>query len=171
MSEVELQAIYSEFNEAKTEYIQLLSEIKTSNQTCLGNTLSDKCAKVNELNSQMKTCLIDMSNLFNLSNEPTQEKQDNLKKIADISEQLQEESTNLKMLETNMALEKDNQVIATMNYYQALIWFVACITIVLLIYNQPLILFFACITIVLLLYHQLWFLACITAGLLYCYLA
>ena len=166
MSEVELQAIYSGFNEAKKEYILLLSEINT---TCLGDTVSDKCTKATELNTRMQDYLIQMSNLFKSSD--LSENQTQQDKIVEISKKLQEENHDLKVLETNKALEKDSQVIAAMNYNQALIWFVACITIVLLIYNQSLILFFACIAIVLLLYHQLWFLACITAGLLYYYLA
>jgi hypothetical protein len=166
MSEVELQAIYSGFNEAKAEYIELLSEINT---TCLGDTVSDTCTKAAELNILMQDYLIQMSNLFkstDLSENQTQQD-----KIVEISKKLQEENHDLKVLETNKALEKDSQVIATMNYNQALLWFVVCITIVLLLYNQSLILFFACITIVVLLYHKLWFLACITAGLLYCFLA
>ena len=165
MSEVELQAIYSAFDLAKTEYILLLSEINT---TCLGNTLTDKCASADKLNTLMKNSLIQMSTFFESTNT---ENTENKEKILQIFEQLQEDRANLKVLETNDALEKDNQVIATMNYHQALLWFVACITIVLLLYNQSLmILFVVCIMIGLLLYHQLWFLGIITAGLYYFFL-
>ena len=150
MTEVELQAIYSTFDQAKTEYTQLLSDINT---TCLGNTLSVKCATANQLNAQMKTSLIQMSNFFKSTN---QENTENTEKLLQISKQLQEDNAHLKSLETNEALEKDNQVIANMNYHRAFIWFVACATIVLLLYTQSpilLILFFTCITIGLLLYH------------------
>jgi len=168
MSEVELQAIYSKFDTAKTEYNTLLSEINTT--TCLGtvsNTLADKCATATELIATMQSSIIQMSNFFKPSNEQNDKNQ---QKFLQISKQLQKDNAHLKVLDTNKALVKDNQVMSTMNYHQALIWLIACITIVLLIYNQSLILFFACITLVFLLYHQLWFLSCIAAGLLYFYL-
>ena len=163
MSEVELQAIYSKFELAKTEYNTLLSDINT---TCLGDTLSETCSRANTLNAQMRTSLIEMSNFFKPSNTENTENQE---KLLQISNELQEDKNHLMELETNKASEKDNQLIATMNYNQAMIWFFVCIRIVLLLYNQSVILFLACITIGYLLYNQLWFLACIVTGLLYCY--
>ena len=161
MSEVELQSIYSRFNQAKTEYIQLLSKIKT---TCLGDTLSQECSRANTLNAEMQTCLAEMSNVKT----PTHQNQE---KLVYITQQLRQDNTQLKALETSKALENDSQVLATMNYNRAVLWCFACITIVLLLFHQSLILFFGCIIIGFLLYYQLWFLACIMSGFLFCYFA
>ncbi len=159
MSEVELQSIYSRFNQAKTEYIQLLSNIKT---TCLGDSLDKECSRANILNAEMQTCLAEMSNVVTPTNT-------NQEKLLYMSQKLHEDNTQLKDLETSKALKKDVQIIATMNYTQTMLWFFALITVILLIFRQSLTLFFGCVILGLLLYYQLWFFACITAGLLFFY--
>ena len=161
MSEVEYQSIYKLFNETKKEYIQLLSELKT---TCLGDTLSDKCYRAISLNAALQTYLVQMSNIVYPDHTDKE-------KISYLSQELKKDNEQLKSLETSKAIENDNQVIATMNYSQSFIWFIVCIAIVLVIYNQSLILFFGCIAVGLLCYHQLWYVACIAAGLLFCYFA
>ena len=60
MSEVELYAIQSKFNQARSEYITLLGTIQT---TCLGNELTRECQRAAMLNADMQTYLIQMSNL------------------------------------------------------------------------------------------------------------
>lgn len=126
MSEVELYAIRSKFNQAKTEYKALLETIQTS---CLGNKLSKECQKASTLNADMQTYLIQMSAL--IKNSPSSS--NNQKELLRLSNQLNWEMENLVSLEGE---EKDLQVIATMNYVNALAWSIASITIVFILVYQ-----------------------------------
>ena len=119
MSEVELYAIQSKFNQAKAEYITLLGTIQT---TCLGNELSKECQKAATLNADMQTYLIQMSNLLK-----TPDTLKNQKELLDISNQLGNEMDTL----SSMSQEKEDiQVISSMNYSHALAWTLGAITIV-----------------------------------------
>ena len=119
MSEVELYAIQSKFNQAKSEYITLLGTIQT---TCLGNELSKECQKAATLNADMQTYLIQMSNLLK-----TPDTLKNQKELLDISNQLGNEMDTL----SSMSQEKEDiQVISSMNYSHALAWTLGAITIV-----------------------------------------
>ena len=123
MSEVELYAIQSKFNQAKSEYITLLGTIQT---TCLGNELSKECQKAATLNADMQTYLIQMSNL--LKNAPASLPKQ--KELLDVSSQLDGEMETLSSLAQE---EKDVQVISTMNYSHALAWTLGAITIILVL--------------------------------------
>lgn len=119
MSEVELYAIQSKFNQAKAEYITLLGTIQT---TCLGNELSKECQKAATLNADMQTYLIQMSNLLK-----TPDTLKNQKELLDISNQLGNEMDTLSSLSQE---KEDIQVISSMNYAYALAWTLGTITIV-----------------------------------------
>ena len=119
MSEVELYAIQSKFNQAKSEYITLLGTIQT---TCLGNELSKECQKAATLNADMQTYLIQMSNLLK-----TPDTLKNQKELLDISNQLGNEMDTLSSLSQE---KEDIQVISSMNYSHALAWTLGAITIV-----------------------------------------
>jgi hypothetical protein len=119
MSEVELYAIQSKFNQARAEYITLMGTIQT---TCLGNELSKECQKAATLNADMQTYLIQMSNLLK-----TPDTLKNQKELLDISNQLGNEMDTLSSLSQE---KEDIQVISSMNYAHALAWTLGAITIV-----------------------------------------
>lgn len=123
MSEVELYAIQSKFNQAKAEYITLMGTIQT---TCLGNQLSKECQKAATLNADMQTYLIQMSNL--VKNTPTSLPKQ--KELLDVSNQLGNEMNTLSSLSQE---DEDIQVISSMNYAHALAWTLGAITIVLVL--------------------------------------
>jgi hypothetical protein len=123
MSEVDLYAIQSKFNQAKAEYITLLGTIQT---TCLGNQLTKECQKAATLNADMQTYLIQMSNL--IKNAPTSLPKQ--KELLNVSNQLDGEMNTLSSLSQE---EEDIQVISNMNYAHALAWTLGAITIVLVI--------------------------------------
>lgn len=125
MSEVELYAIQSKFNQAKAEYITLLGSIQT---TCLGNELSKECQKAATLNADMQTYLIQMSNLLK-----TPDTLKNQKELLDISNQLGNEMDTLSSLSQE---KEDIQVISSMNYAHALAWTLGAITIGLLLHRK-----------------------------------
>jgi hypothetical protein len=125
MSEVELYAIQSKFNQAKAEYITLLGTIQTS---CLGNQLSKECQRAATLNADMQTYLIQMSNLLK-----TPDTLKNQKELVDISNQLGNEMDTLSSLSQE---EEDVQVISSMNYAHALAWTLGAITIVALLLSR-----------------------------------
>ena len=122
MSEVELYAIQSKFNQAKSEYITLLGTIQT---TCLGNDLSRECQKAAELNADMQTYLIQMSNLLK-----TPDTLKNQKELLDISNQLGNEMDTLSSLSQE---EEDLKVVSSMNYAHALAWTLGTITVILVL--------------------------------------
>ena len=126
MSEVDLYAIQSKFNKAKSEYITLMETIQTS---CLGNQLSNECQKAATLNAEMQTYLIQMSNMI----KKTPTSLSNQKELLDISNQLGGDMENLSSL---VQEEHDGQVIATMNYTHALAWTLVSITILFIVINQ-----------------------------------
>jgi hypothetical protein len=122
MSEVELYAIQSKFNQARAEYITLMGTIQT---TCLGNELSKECQKAATLNADMQTYLIQMSNLLK-----TPDTLKNQKELIDISNQLGNEMDTLSSLSQE---KEDVQVLSSMNYAHALAWTLGAITIVLVL--------------------------------------
>lgn len=119
MSEVELYAIQSKFNQAKAEYITLLGTIQT---TCLGNELSKECQKAAMLNADMQTYLIQMSNLMKKTDTALPKQQE----LLNLSNQLGDDMDNLTSLAQE---EEDTQVLSTMNYTHALAWTLGAITI------------------------------------------
>ena len=125
MSEVELYAIQSKFNQAKSEYITLLGTIQT---TCLGNELSRECQKAATLNADMQTYLIQMSNLLK-----TPDTLKNQKELLDISNQLGNEMDTLSSLSQE---EEDLKVVSSMNYSHALAWTLGTITVILVLLHR-----------------------------------
>lgn len=125
MSEVELYAIQSRFNQAKEEYITLMGTIQT---TCLGNDLSRECQRAATLNADMQTYLIQMSNLVK-----TPEPLKHQKELLDISNQLGNDMDTLSSLSQE---EEDVQVITTMNYAHALAWTLGTITVLLVLFQS-----------------------------------
>lgn len=126
MSEVELYAIQSKFNQAKTEYVTLLETIQTS---CLGNQMSKECQKAASLNADMQTYLIQMSSLVKKTSNSLPKQ----KELLDISNQLGGDMENLASLEKE---EEDGQVVASMNYIHALAWSIAGVAIVCIVVQQ-----------------------------------
>ncbi len=123
MSEVELYAIQSRFNQAKAEYITLLGTIQTS---CLGNQLSQECQRAATLNADMQTYLIQMSNLTKNTDTSLPKQQE----LLNLSNQLGDDMDNL----TSLAQEhEDTQVLSSMNYTYALAWTLGTITIILVL--------------------------------------
>lgn len=126
MSEVELYAIQSKFNQAKKEYVTLLETIQTS---CLGNQFNKECQKAATLNADMQSYLIQMSNLIKKT--PTSLSKQ--KELLDISNQLGGDMENLTSLDQE---ERDGQLFASMNYVNALAWTLASITILFVVINE-----------------------------------
>jgi len=119
MSEVELYATEAKFNNAKTEYISLMGTL----QTCLGKERSSKnCQKATELNANMQTYLIQMSNLMKKTdfNLPKQQELLNLSNQLDID---------MGGLETNKMKKTDMDVLSTMNHQNAMMWTICTITV------------------------------------------
>jgi len=126
MSEVELYAIQSKFNQAKMEYTTLLESIQTS---CLGNQLSKECQKATSLNADMQTYLLQMSTLIKQQPFPLTKQ----KELLELSNELNKEMEDLSTL---VGEEKDMEVISSMNYVNALTWTLASITVVFILVYQ-----------------------------------
>jgi len=126
MSEVDLYAVLSKFNKAKSEYTTLLETIQTS---CLGNQLSSECQKAATLNAEMQTYLIQLSNMIKKT--PTSLSKQ--KELLDLSNQLGGDMDNLASLDQE---ERDSQVVSSMNYTHALAWTLVSITILFIVLQQ-----------------------------------
>jgi len=116
MSEVELYATEAKFNDAKTEYVTLL------NMACLGKDKSTKqCRKAAQLNAEMQTYLIQMSNLMKKTptNLPQQQE------LLNVAEQLGQDMGLL----TESAQNNELVVISDMYTNYALAWTISALTI------------------------------------------
>ena len=91
--------------------------------------MSKECQKAASLNADMQTYLVQMSNLIKHKPKSLRNQQE----LLAISNQLGGDMENLTTLEQE---ERDGQVLATMNYYHALAWTLATITIVLLVFRK-----------------------------------
>jgi hypothetical protein len=119
MSEVELYAIESKFNDARTEYLSLMKTLQTS---CLGKELSTKCQRAAELNAQMQTYLIQMSVLIKKTSIDLPKQQE----LLNLANQLGQD---MDSLDTLMGEREDLNVFANMNYAHALTWSLTALTI------------------------------------------
>lgn len=127
MSEVDLYAVESKFNQAKSEYISLMNTLKTS---CLGKSkTSDKCQKAAELNADMQTYLIQMSNLLKKTSTNLPKQQE----LLNLANQLDNDRQSLS---TTIAERQDITVLAEMNYSSALTWALSAFTICALLVFQ-----------------------------------
>ena len=126
MSEVDLYAAEAKFNETKSEYIVLMNTLQTS---CLKDHTTAQCQKAAELNSTMQNLLLQMSNLLKKtpSKMPSSFRQ---QELLNLSDQLQQDQTQLL---TEVAANDDLDVIANMNYYKWLTWWLSAITVFFLI--------------------------------------
>jgi len=127
MSEVELYAVEAKFNNTKTEYISLMDTLQ---QSCLGKEkTSQKCQKAAELNADMQTYLIQMSNLMKKTdlNLPKQQE------LLNVSNQL---DTDMGGLLSSTGQDTDMEVFSKMNQQNALTWTVCAITVFSIIMYQ-----------------------------------
>jgi hypothetical protein len=117
---IKLDTLESKFQKAKTEYKTLMDTLQTS---CLGNQFSKECSRAVTLNVEMQNYLIEISSLV----KPFPKKR---KEYLDLSFQLEEDMTLLQQ-------EQDGQVLASMNYANAMSWFFVSLTVVgLLLYKN-----------------------------------
>ena len=127
MSEVELYAVEAKFNNTKSEYISLMDTLQ---QSCLGKEkTSKKCQKAAELNADMQTYLIQMSNLMKKTdlNLPKQQE------LLNVSNQL---DTDMGGLLSSTGQDTDMEVFSKMNQQNALMWTVCAITVFSIIMYQ-----------------------------------
>ena len=110
---IELDTLESKFQKTKTEYKTLIDTIQTS---CLGNQYNKECNRALTLNVEMQNYLLQMSSL--VKQFPKKRKE-----YLDLSFQLEEDMTILQQ-------EKDGQVLASMNYANAMTWFFISLTVV-----------------------------------------
>lgn len=122
MSEVDLYAVEAKFQDAKNEYVSIMNELKT----CLGKESTKRCQKAAELNADMQTYLIQMSNLMKKTptNLPKQ------KELLNVANQLDMDQGEL--LSNNEKL-KDLGVLSDMNHIKTITWFIFSVTVFLLI--------------------------------------
>ena len=125
MSVVDLYAVEAKFSQTKDEYDSLM---RTLNHQCLGKYKSTKkCQKASELNAQLQTYLIEISNLL-VTLQPTLKQKLTVKEqqahILALSDYLEKDKTKLT---TVSAAEKDSEVIATMSEYQYFTWFLCAV--------------------------------------------
>ena len=131
MSLTELYSIESEFNEKRKQYILLMESI---NYSCLGENKSSKeCLKAAQLNADMQTCLIRLSNLsvkYPPPEKPVDEHQEHLLQLADKLE------NDLILLMTTSKSNEDLSVTAEMNKQTNLAWGIVMIFIVSMVIYQ-----------------------------------
>jgi hypothetical protein len=123
MSEVDLYAIESKFNETKAEYIVLMNSIQTS---CLGDQTTAQCQKAAELNASMQNSLLQMSNLLKKTPGSLPKQQE----LLNLSGQLDLDQNQLL---TELATRDDLNVLASMNHDKWLVWLLSAITVFFLI--------------------------------------
>jgi len=127
MSEVDLYAVEAKFNTAKDEYISIMNSVKTA---CLGKEkMKKKCQKAAELNADMKTYLLQMSNLTKktIVNIPKQHE------LLGVSNQLDKD---MNLLITEITQKEDSEMVATMNYATTIPWLLSAITVFSIIVYQ-----------------------------------
>jgi len=127
MTEVDLYAVEAKFNNAKEEYMSIMNSVKTS---CLGKEkMKTKCQKAAELNADMKTYLLQMSNLTKktIQNIPKQHE------LLGVSNQLDKD---MNLLITEITQKEDVEIVATMNYANTMPWLLSAITIFSIIVYQ-----------------------------------
>ena len=110
---IELDALESKFQKAKTEYKTLMETVQMS---CLGDKFGRECNRAVTLNLEMQNLLIQISYLV----KPFPAKR---KEYLDFSFQLEEDMTLLQK-------ENDGKVFADMNYSNAMTWFFISLTVI-----------------------------------------
>ena len=110
---IQLNALESRFQKAKTEYKTLMETVQMS---CLGNQYGNECNRAVSLNIEMQNYLIQMSSLV----KPFPKKR---KEYLDFAFQLEEDMTLLQQ-------EGDGKVFADMNYEGAMTWFFISLTVI-----------------------------------------
>ena len=110
---IELDALESKFQRAKTEYKTLMETIQMS---CLGDKYGKECNRAANLNIEMQNYLIQISSLV----KPFPKKR---KEYLDFTFQLEEDMTILQQ-------EKDITTFAAMNYENLMSWFIVALAVV-----------------------------------------
>jgi hypothetical protein len=110
---IELDALESKFQKARTEYKTLMETIQMS---CLGDKYAKECSRASTLNVEMQNYLIQMSSLV----KPFPKKR---KEYLDFTFQLEDDLTLLQQ-------ETDSKVFADMNYANAMTWFFVSLTVI-----------------------------------------
>jgi hypothetical protein len=127
MTEVDLYAVEAKFNNTKSEYISLMDTLQ---QSCLGKEKSSKkCQKAAELNADMQTYLIQMSNLMKKTNTNLPKQQE----LLNVSNQL---DTDMGGLLSSKGQDIDMEVFSDMNYQNAMMWSVCAVTVFSIIVYQ-----------------------------------
>lgn len=118
MSEVDLYAVEAKFEDAKNEYVSIMNEL----QTCLGKESTKRCQKAAELNADMQTYLIQMSNLMKKTptNVPKQQE------LLNVANQLDNDKGELL---SNTAKIIDLNVMSEMNHIKTVTWFLCSVTV------------------------------------------
>jgi hypothetical protein len=120
MSEVDLYAVEAKFNNTKAEYISLMDTLQ---QTCLGKEKSSKkCQKAAELNADMQTYLIQMSNLMKKTDMNLPKQQE----LLNVSNQL---DVDMNGLLSSASQNIDMEVFSGMNQVNAMTWTLCAITV------------------------------------------
>lgn len=118
MSEVDLYAVEAKFQDAKNEYVSIMNEL----QTCLGKESTKRCQKAAELNADMQTYLIQMSNFMKKTptNLPKQQE------LLNVANQLDMDKGELL---SNTEKLKDLGVLSEMNHIKTITWFLFSVTV------------------------------------------
>ena len=127
MSEVDLYAVEAKFNDAKSEYVSLMDSLQSD---CLGKEKSSKkCQKAAELNADMQTYLIQMSNFMKKTSIHLPKQQE----LLNVSNQLDMDMNNLT---SNSAQNTDIELLSSSNHQHTIVWLLCAITIFALIMYQ-----------------------------------
>ena len=131
MSLIELYSIEAEYNEKRKQYISLVDSIKYS---CLGENKSSKqCLKAAQLNADMQSCLIRLSNLsikYPPPEKPIDKHQSQLLNLSDTLEK------DMQSLLTNYKSNDDLEIITQMGKQTTLLWGIVMIFIVSMVIYQ-----------------------------------
>jgi len=124
MTAINFYALEAKFDEAKTEYMSLMNTIKLS---CLGkDKTTRKCQKAAELNADMQTYLLQMSNQVGTVDISLPKQKELLK----LSKQLNKDMTELM---TAQGQNQDLVALSTMAHGKYLSWTLTTIALLLII--------------------------------------
>ena len=131
MSLTELYSIETEYNEKRKQYISLMDSIKYS---CLGeNKSSAECLKAAQLNADMQSCLVRLSNLTVIYPPPKTPVNQQQTQLLNLSDTLQND---MQSLLTHDKSNEDLEIITEMNKQTTLAWGIFMIFIVSMVIYQ-----------------------------------
>ena len=131
MSLTELYSIESEYKEKRQQYISLMDSI---NYSCLGeNKSKEKCLQAAQLNADMQSCLVRLSNLSVIYPPPKKPIDQHQSQLLKLSDTLQ---SDLNSILTNDKSNKDLEITTEMNKQTTLAWGIVMIFIVSIVIYQ-----------------------------------